>query len=317
MILKILRPGIFTTFQDKGRFNVQYMGISPGGCMDYGLFILNNKLLNNDENTGLIEFAYQGPELLLEDGRIKFAITGDVYFKIKSKTKEEIIGVPNRTYELNKGEIIDILATKNSVYGYLGFEGGIKLESFYSSISSQVRSGIGPNNGKKIEKDYKISLKQESSTTTNTILDNFKLEKKSIFNVIEGPQINYFSENSKKEFFSKSFKVTNQTDRMGMRLVGSPLENIKSSNISSEAIIKGAIQVPGDGNPIILLNDHQTTGGYPKIASVISSDLYYLVQTIPSKDIFFKKISVDEAENLFHLYLDAINALSKKIKKID
>ncbi len=104
---------------------------------------------------------------------------------------------------------------------------------------------------------------------------------------------------------------------MGMRLVGSPLENIKSSNISSEAIIKGAIQVPGDGNPIILLNDHQTTGGYPKIASVISSDLDCLVQTIPSKDIFFKKISVDEAENLFHLYLDAINALSKKIKKID
>ena len=113
---EVLRPGINSTFQDKGRFGVQFMGLAPGGAMDYQSFLLSNVLLNNEKNTGTIEFAYQGPLLKLVKGKTKIAITGNVFFKIYSK-KEEINGEPYRTYDLNEGDQLDILATKASVHG--------------------------------------------------------------------------------------------------------------------------------------------------------------------------------------------------------
>ena len=119
---EVLRPGINSTFQDKGRFGVQYMGLAPGGAMDYQSFLLSNRLLNNDKNSGALEFAYQGPLLKLIKGKTKIAITGNVFFKIYSP-KGEITGEPYRTYDLNEGDQLDILATKASVYGYLSIEG--------------------------------------------------------------------------------------------------------------------------------------------------------------------------------------------------
>ena len=120
--------------------------------------------------------------------------------------------------------------------------------------------------------------------------------------VIKGTNFNYFSDEGKKFFFEKEFKVTKLTDRMGMRLEGPKIENIVDTNIKSEGIIKGVIQVPADGNPIIMLSDHGTIGGYPKIGVVISSDYDKLVQLPPDSKIKFKSVELDEAENLYKLY---------------
>ena len=130
---------------------------------------------------------------------------------------------------------------------------------------------------------------------------------------MQGPQFNYFSDNAQKEFFSKEYKITSLTDRMGMRLEGKVLENIVSTNIRSEGITKGAIQVPADGQPIILLTDHPTIGGYPKIANVISADYDSLVQKIPGTNISFKCIDLSEAERL---YKDRCSNISKIITDI-
>ena len=312
---EVLRPGINSTFQDKGRFGVQYMGLAPGGAMDYQSFLLSNILLNNEKNTGTIEFAYQGPLLKLVKGKTKIAITGNVFFKIYSK-KEQINGESYRTYDLNEGDQLDILATKASVYGYLSIEGGFKLDKFCGSVSSQPRAFIGPNDGKKIELKDKILISKNSTIKENKIIRNIKFEEKKIFSVLPGPQFNYFSADSKKQFFSTPYLITKQSDRMGMRVVGKSLNNLVNSNIPSEGIIKGAIQVPGDGNPIILLSDHPTTGGYPKVGSIISSDYDDLVQQNSNKEIYFQLVTLEAAEQQFAIYIEKIKRRIANIEKI-
>ena len=135
--------------------------------------------------------------------------------------------------------------------------------------------------------------------------------------VVKGPQFHYFDKESQKDFFSKNYKISNLTDRMGMRLEGNIMQNIVSTNILSEGITKGAIQVPADGQPIILLTDYPTIGGYPKIANVISADYNLLIQKTPGEKIFFKLIELREAEQLYKEHLNNILKIIKNIKEIN
>jgi UPF0271 protein len=294
---------------------MQHLGVAPSGCMDYKSFLIANALVSNDEKEGVLEFAYQGPLLKLTKGKTKFAITGNVLFQIINSKNETINGECNRSYDLDEGDQIDILATRQSAYGYLSVEGGFDVEPFCNSVSTLVRANIGPNEGKKINIKNKIPLKTNRKEKNNYTA-NVSLERKNIIRVLKGPQFDYFSESSKKEFFSKEYKITNLTDRMGMRLEGKILKNIVSTNIRSEGITKGAIQVPADGQPIILLTDHPTIGGYPKIANVISADYDLLVQKIPGTNISFKCIELQEAEKLYKEWCSNISKIVKNIKKI-
>ena len=303
-----LRPGINTTYQDEGRFGLQHLGVAPSGCMDYKSFLVANALVGNDNKKGVLEFAYQGPLLKLIKGKTKIAITGNVIFQIINSKNETINGICNRSYNLNKGDQIDILTTKQSVYGYLAVEGGFGVKPFCNSVSTLTRAGIGPNEGKKININDKVPITKISQNVKNYTAE-ISNENNNVIRVLQGPQFNYFSKTSQKEFFSKNYKITNLTDRMGMRLKGMILKNIADTNIRSEGITKGAIQVPADGQPIILLTDHPTIGGYPKIANVISADYDLLIQKIPGTNISFKCIELKEAEKAFKLYY-------KNIKKI-
>lgn len=302
---EVIRAGINTTFQDKGRFEMQHLGIAPSGCMDYESFLIANKLVQNQENEGVLEFAYQGPLLKLLEGKTKFAVTGNVIFKIIKKNNEVLTGQCNRSYDLEAGDQLDVLATNQSVYGYLSIEGGFKNEKFCKSVSTLTRANIGPNDGKKIDKGDKLLLKENNKKEKN-FFTNITKKTKKIIRVLKGPQYNYFSDKSKNEFVSGDFKITNLTDRMGMRLEGVALKNIISTNIRSEGITRGAIQVPADGQPIILLNDHPTIGGYPKIANVISADYDSLIQNTPGTSITFQYIDIKEAELAFKEYIQNI-----------
>ena len=313
---KVLRPGINTTYQDLGRFNMQHLGIPSGGCMDQKSFLVSNALVGNKENYGVIEFAYQGPMLKLIKGKTKIAVTGDVHFKIINSNNDVVIGECNRSYNLNEGDVIDIIATNKSAYGYLSVFGGFKLKSFFDSVSTLVKSRIGPNDGNKIKIEDKIIINKDNINENNFKANIFR-ENINIIRVVKGPQYNYFSEESKKKFFSQNYKITNLTDRMGMRLQGIALENIINTNIRSEGITKGAIQVPADGQPIILLSDHPTIGGYPKIANIISADYDLLVQKTPGTNILFKCIDLLEAEQLYKNNHSNISKILKNIEQIN
>ena len=313
---EVLRPGINTTFQDKGRFGMQHLGVVPSGCMDYKSFLIANALVLNDEKEGVLEFAYQGPLLKLTKGKTKFAITGNVLFQIINSKNETINGECNRTYDLDEGDQVDILATNQSAYGYLSVEGGFDVTPFCNSVSTLVRANIGPNEGKKINNKNKIFFKKNRIGKNNYAV-NISIKKNNAIRVLKGPQFEYFSDTSQKEFFSEDYKVTNLTDRMGMRLEGKVLKNSVSTNIRSEGITKGAIQVPADGQPIILLTDHPTIGGYPKIANVISADYDLLIQKIPGEKISFKCVELQEAEKIYKEYQTNISKIIKNIKEIN
>ena len=309
---EVIRPGINTTFQDLGRKNLYHIGIPFSGAMDNRNFILANAIAGNKENTPVIEFAYQGPLLKFKGEKINFNITGNVNFNLIKKG-EQIEGNCYENYTLEEGDQLDILSTNKSVYGYLAISGNFEVQFQWGSCSTNTKANVGANDGKKIEKDQVIKILDTHSHNSKRKLEyiNSKIEN---IRVIKGTNFNYFSEEGKKNFFEKEFTVTKLTDRMGMRLEGQKIENIADTNIKSEGIIKGVIQVPADGNPIIMFSDHGTIGGYPKIGVVISSDYDKLVQLPPGSKIKFKEINLPDAEILFKLYEMETQNLISKIK---
>ncbi len=308
-----IRPGINSTFQDLGRKHLYHVGLPFSGAMDQRNYLISNSLVGNKKDEAVLEFAYQGPLLKVKNDNILFAITGNVNFKIKKKTSEVVDGECYKTYLLNKDDELDIISTNQSVYGYLAVSSGFKVEKFMGSYSTTTRAGVGGNNGNKILVNQKIYINNSKDILKNKKI-NFLNSKIEFIRILKGTNFDYFSENSIQEFFSKEFTVTKLTDRMGMRLKGPILNNNKETNIRSEGLIKGVIQVPTDGNPIIMLSDHGTIGGYPKIGVVISADYDKLVQLPPNAKIKFKLVELNEAEKLFKFYKMETDNLLNQIR---
>ena len=307
---EVIRPGINTTFQDKGRDNLYHFGIPFSGVMDNRNYLLANKLVNNNLDSSIIEFAYQGPHLKYTGEKINFAITGDVIFTIK-KDNTEIEGKCYESYQIENGNEINIISMSKSVYGYLALGGELDIKFQWNSCSINTKANIGSNNGKKLDFSQKINLRKininqdiKKINYINTKIENIR--------VIKGTNFDYFSDEGKKIFYEKEFNISKLSDRMGMRLEGSKIENVVNTNIKSEGLIKGVIQVPADGNPIIMLSDHGTVGGYPKIGVVASVDYDRLVQMSTGSKIKFKEINLSDAETLFKLYeMETQNLLSQ------
>jgi len=307
---EVIRPGINTTFQDQGRKSLYHIGIPFSGVMDNRNFLIANKLVGNEFNFPVIEFAYQGPQLKYFGDKINISITGDVKFTLK-KSSNVIDGTCYKSFTLENEDELDIISTNKSVYGYLAIGGELDVKYQWSSCSTNTKANIGANDGKKLAINQKINILKINENLSHKNLNyvNTKIEN---IRVIKGTNFDYFSENGKDIFFKKEFTVSKLSDRMGMRLEGPEIENIVDTNIKSEGLIKGVIQVPADGNPIIMLSDHGTIGGYPKIGVVISADYDKLVQLTPGSNVKFKEVDLSSAENLFRLYdLETQNLISQ------
>jgi biotin-dependent carboxylase-like uncharacterized protein len=307
---EILRAGINTTFQDKGRNHLYHIGIPFSGAMDNRNFSLANKLVGNNLDLPILEFAYQGPLLKYNGDKVSIAITGDVIFKLKKKDKE-FYGNCYESYQIENDDEIDILSTNKSVYGYMAISGDLDIKFQWGSSSINTKANIGANDGKKLANGQKINILKINSNQNKKKINYLNSRIENI-RVIKGTNFNYFSEKGKKIFFEKEFIVSKLSDRMGMRLEGHKIENIVNTNIKSEGLLKGVIQVPADGNPIIMLSDHGTIGGYPKIGVVASVDYDRLVQIAPGSKIKFKEVKLSDAENLYKLYeMETQNLISQ------
>jgi len=306
---EVIRAGINTTFQDNGRKNLNHIGIPASGAIDKRNYKLVNKILNNDINHPALEFAFQGPKLIYHGEPLSIAVTGDVNFKLIRKNIE----TEGKCYEsitIENNDEIDLISTNKSVYGYFSVTAKFQIDYQWKSCSTNTKANIGANNGKKLENSQKLhvldikAISKRSINYINTRIENIR--------VIRGTNFDYFSKEAQQNFFSEEFNVTKLSDRMGMRLEGKKIENIIDTNIRSEGLIKGVIQVPADGNPIIMLSDHGTIGGYPKIGVVISADYDKLVQLTPGSTIKFQEIDLNSAETLFKLYdLETQNLISQ------
>jgi biotin-dependent carboxylase-like uncharacterized protein len=278
--------------------------------MDNRNYLLANRLVGNKLDLPVIEFAYQGPLLKYNGDAITIALAGDVIFKIRKKDNE-IEGNCYENYQLENGDEIDILSTNKSVYGYLAISGEFDLKFQWGSCSINTKANIGSNGGKKLENNQKLIISKISANQQKK-KTNYLNSKVENIRVIKGTNFDYFSEEGKNNFFEKEFTVSKLSDRMGMRLNGPEIKNIVNTNIKSEGLLKGVIQVPADGNPIIMLSDHGTIGGYPKIGVVASVDYDRLVQISPGSKIKFKEIELSDAETLFKLYeMETQNLISQ------
>jgi len=307
---EVIRAGINTTFQDNGRKNLNHIGIPASGAIDKRNYKLVNKILNNDINHPALEFAYQGPKLIYYGEPISIAVTGDVNFKLIRKNIE----TEGKCYEsitIENNDEIDLISTNKSVYGYFSVTAKFQIDYQWKSCSTNTKANIGANNGKKLENSQKLHVLDIKDITKRSI--NYINTRIENIRVIRGTNFDYFSKEAQQNFFSEEFYITKLSDRMGMRLEGKKLENIVNTNIKSEGLVKGVIQVPADGNPIIMLSDHGTIGGYPKIATVISADFDKLAQLPPGSKIKFKEVNLSDAETIFKLYEMETNTLLSKI----
>ena len=311
---EILRPGTNTSIQDKGRNHLYHIGITISGAMDQRIFTLSNALVNNNLNEGTIEFAHQGPLLKLKNGSVNFAITGNVSFNILRKNLKIEEGKCFQSYLLENEDQIDIISTINSIFGYLAIEGGFEIKKVWDSYSVNTRAKIGPNNGEKFSAGEKIYIKKSEVKNFVKKKIEYKNSVEATIRTTKGTNFDYFSKEAKNKFFNEEYQVTNLSDRMGMRLEGPKLENIVNTNIKSEGLVKGVVQVPADGNPIIMFSDHGSIGGYPKIAVVITADHDKAAQLAPGSRIKFKEVNLDEAESLFKTYSKDTKSYLEKIK---
>jgi len=187
----------------------------------------------------------------------------------------------------------------------LAVNGGFDLEKTWGSYSINTKANIGPNDGKKYSLNDKIFIKNSEIKNSRKISYNYSTD--TTIRIIKGTNFDYFSNDAIDKLFKEDFLITNLVDRMGIRLKGPKLDNIANTNIKSEGLVRGVIQVPADGNPIIMLSDHGTVGGYPKIGVIISADLDLIGQLTPGTKINFKEVSLEEAQNIFKAYTDETN----------
>ena len=299
MAVKIIDPGFNVTVQDFGRPKFQHLGVPVSGAISPTLLRLANALVSNAEYEAGLEIRLMGPTFEVLCDSLRIAVVG-------TSTPVEIIDgditfqPANQSIKLKKGQIVKIGNVSDSGTTYLAIEGGFDLPKIYDSMSTYVRAGIGGYKGRALLAGDVVSLRTHSAADHGELKlnDTWFLDENGPLRVILGPQDDYFLSSSVDTFFASKYSVTTEADRMGIRLDGPKLQHSKGYNIVSDGIVTGAIQVPGTGQPIMLLADHQTTGGYPKLGTVISADISRLGLLCPGAEITFLQVTVEEAEKI-------------------
>jgi len=310
--IKFIRGGLITSFQGSQIKKLQHEGVTTSGPMDNFLSKIGNITLNNSEDSICFEICKFGPIIQIVKGKFIFLISGNINFNIK--TKNGIIdGESNQSYEVIKGDIIEINDTIDSNYAYLAFKGKIKNINDKNLTSSIISSSLGLNNGNKIYDEDIFSINTISKFKHRKIIINLNNYYNKNIRVINGPQMNYFKIKDIQNFFQKKFKISKNLNRVGIRLLNNPIKPMFSSQFTSEGIIRGSIQVPSDGNPIILTAEHPTIGGYPKIASIIMADFCKISQLIEGSFFNFEQVSIEIAENEIHKFNKKLINLKKNI----
>jgi len=297
--LKISAPGVHTTVQDFGRIGFQDMGVPVSGALDPESLRLANILVGNSRTMAGLEILYQGPTMEVTVDSLHIAL-GGFGASIDVLVSEPARIAPWESAVLKRGQIFRISLDGTTSSCYLAIAGGFDLDQCLGSLSTYTRAGLGGFQGRALIAGDELPLVLSSASVGN----HTRLPKPEVFSlrrpirITWGMQSDYFTDESLTRFVTEPFLILPESDRMGYRIAGPKIEHQSGHDIVSDGIVTGAIQVPGTGDPIVLLADHQTTGGYPKIATVISADLPALGRRKPGQEIRFEVIEVEEAERI-------------------
>ena len=297
MSIQVEQGGLLTTIQDGGRYGYQGFGMTPAGAMDLRSLQLANLLVGNPLPEACLEVTMMGPKLLFTQNSV-VAITG-------ADLSPTLNGQPQKMYRafaVKPGDRLAFGAPKAGCRAYIAFSGGLDLPPVLGSRSTLIRSHLGGLDGRKLKTGDCLLLNapvlQGNLGGRSLPPEDFSSHQKRV-RVILGPQDKRFTPESIQTFLSADYQVTPQNDRMGYRLDGPVLTHVGGPNIISDGISFGSVQVPGNGTPIIMMADHQPTGGYTKIATVISTDLPLVAQCRAGDAIRFEAISIEQAHELY------------------
>jgi biotin-dependent carboxylase-like uncharacterized protein len=294
----VKQPGLLTLIQDRGRYGAHNLGLTNGGPLDPQAFDWANRLLGNGINDTCLEVSFGGLTLESQvDSSI--AITGaEVSCKINGKLIEQW-----RSHTIKKNDLLEFGYVTAGVRAYLAVSGGFKVPPSFGSSATVVREKVGGLNGDKLQTGDELPCTTGSTNSCLSVAetDRPRYGNQAILRIVLGYQQQAFESLEQLKFFSSNYQVTDRSDRMGFRLEGEAIHT-DMVGMLSEGICHGAIQIPADGQPIVLMNDRQTIGGYPKIGSVIPIDTAKLAQLQPGSSIKFEEISLEDAHNIHILH---------------
>ena len=314
-LFRLVKPGLLTTVQDLGRFGFQKFGVPVSGAMDKYAFAAANVLLGNKVSDACLEITLVGPELeVLNEAQV--AVAGaDFSFMVNGDFASMW-----QMLNVKKGDAIAFSGSACSgCRAYLSIRGGIDVPLVLGSRSTYTRGGFGGYEGRRLKAgDVIRTFAPRQFLKTTRVMPRELIpdyEKEFFVNVTLGPQEDVFMAKGIETFLSSVYTVTSEADRMGYRLDGTPIERKSATEPLTDALTIGSVQVPGNGKPIILMADAQTSGGYPKIATVATPDVSRLAQAKPNDKIYFNKISLTQAHTKYVEFIKMLNQLENRLIK--
>lgn len=312
MGIRILNGGFLTTVQDMGRYGSQETGMAVSGVMDTRAAALADILVGNDENEAVLEVTMMGPIMEFTEDELIAVTGGDLGAKVDGK--------PLPRYEavlIKAGQTVSFGGMYGGSRAYMAFAGGLDVAVVMGSRSTNLKAKIGGIEGRKLGAGDEIGFRSPKTWLPSMAARKLPLPELSsrehTLRVVMGPQDDCFTEEGISTFLGSAYTISNEYDRMGCRMEGPVIAHKNGGDIITDGISFGAVQVPSHGNPIVMMADHQTTGGYTKIANVISVDLPVLAQCMPGMKIHFEKVTVDEAQELYCKEKEEFSALAKKL----
>lgn len=301
-MLKIIKSGMLTSVQDLGRYGFQKYGVIASGVMDPFAHRIANLLVGNHENAATLEISLIGPTIEFEQDAVIAICGGNLSPKIDGNDCKMW-----RILAVAKGSVLSFGKPKKGCRAYLAIAGGISVPLVMHSKSTYLRAEIGGFRGRALKAGDNLqvepapekrlaALRKAATAEIEWQIQAPNYYHEPVVRMMRGRQFDLFDDSSQERVFTELFTVSSHSDRMGYRLEGSPLALETPGELISEPVAFGSIQVPSDGNPIVLMADRQTTGGYPKIGQVASIDLPLIAQLNPGNGIRFKEISLEEAK---------------------
>lgn len=304
MSLRIIKQGLFDTIQDDGRYGFQHLGINPNGVMDMTAAAIANILIGNNASDAVIELHFPAAVILFEKPCL-IALSGADF----TATINDEIVLLNTTLIVGASSQLLFKKYKSGARCYLAVHGGFKLDKWLNSYSTNIKTKAGGYKGRALQKNdvlhfcnkqfFLKDITKESFITTNIKIDTAAFYTTGKIFYTKGRQYNWLTENAKKLFEVSSFIISRQSDRMGYKLDNEILEVNTNTQLKSSAVTKGAVQLLPEGKLIILMADHQTTGGYPVVANIISAHIPSLAQMQPGQGFQLDCVIIEEAENLY------------------
>ena len=308
--LVVTAIGPASSVQDRGRVGTQRYGLAPSGAMDVLALAAANTLLGNDPFAGAIEIGPFTAAFTARDGAVRVALAG-------AARSADIGGravAIDSSITIADGETLTVGFAKGGAFTYLAIEGGIDGEKTFGSVAVNQRAGLGSPYSRPLQAGDELPAKPASGLPERRIE---LLTSSAPIRVVLGPQADEFSDEAKTMFLDSEWKISATSDRMGYRLEGPVIAHLHGHNIVSDGTVNGSIQVPGNGAPIVLMSDRNTTGGYPKIATVISADFGRLAQTQAGTPFRFKAVSVAEAQAEARKFAELLRALPGLLRSLD